>query len=325
LKYTPTGIHPLEDNEAVSSAACPFHPASTIEWDVEGVRSLARGIAIKSGMHHLSLQLQVESPNFPKFKFKEPQLLIGFVLSGWAKVSVPDHGIEKLEPGYYFILESTELRIDRTSEESVHMNLFTCSQTFAQSLLDLGLVKNNSTLERFASSKLTTQSRFQCHPMRSSTFELAQQLTHTDLNELKHRLTLEANALLWIADVLKDDQTQSAQTTTLNADDRDAIEKIIKHMHETPGYEYSLTELCNIGGINEHKLKAAFKAIHGQTAFTYLRNVRMKHASQLLKQDRYSVIQVANEVGYSNASHFARAFKEHHGLLPKAFQCLHRR
>jgi AraC-like DNA-binding protein len=50
----------------------------------------------------------------------------------------------------------------------------------------------------------------------------------------------------------------------------------------------------------------------------------MNHAAELLKNDRLSVIQVANEVGYSNASHFARAFKDRHGLLPKAYQCLQR-
>ena len=71
-------------------------------------------------------------------------------------------------------------------------------------------------------------------------------------------------------------------------------------------------------------LVSAFKEIVGSTAFTFLREVRMDYAAQLLKDDRHSVIQVANEVGYSNASHFARAFKNRHGLLPKAYQCLHR-
>jgi AraC-like DNA-binding protein len=50
----------------------------------------------------------------------------------------------------------------------------------------------------------------------------------------------------------------------------------------------------------------------------------MDYAAGLLRDDRLSVIQVANEVGYSNASHFARAFKDRHQLLPKAYQCLHR-
>ena len=85
-----------------------------------------------------------------------------------------------------------------------------------------------------------------------------------------------------------------------------------------------MAELCQLSGLNEHKLKSAFKRIHGKTTFGYLRELRMDYAASLLKQDRLSVIQVANEVGYSNASHFARAFKERHGLLPKAYQCLYR-
>ncbi|MFT5825658.1 MAG: hypothetical protein ACI8ZW_001156 [Yoonia sp.] len=188
-------------------------------------------------MHHFSTKLQVEDLSSQRFIFDEPQLLIGFVLSGWAKISVPDHGVEKLEPGYYFIYESDQLCIDRTCSESAHLNLFTCSQAFAQSLLELELVKENHALEQFVHGKQQSQSKFQCHPMTSVAFELGQKLTYS---ELKHRLTLEANALLWVAEVLKDGNSQSAKNTTLNADDRDAIETITEHMKGTPGYEYSL-------------------------------------------------------------------------------------
>ena len=75
--------------------------------------------------------------------------------------------------------------------------------------------------------------------------------------------------------------------------------------------------------MNEHQIKSAFEHIRGQTPFISLREVRIDYAAKLLKADRLSVIQVANQVDYPNANHFTRAFKDRHSLLPTAYQCPH--
>jgi len=161
--------------------------------------------------------------------------------------------------------------------------------------------------------------------MNQTASALAQRVSTTQAAGLKGRLHMESSALAWIAEVLSQSEQASRPTSnTLNADDRDAILRIGDQMQQNPGYEYSLQELCQLSGLNEHKLKSAFKLVYGKTTFSYLRESRMELAARLLRDDRLSVIQVANEVGYTNASHFARAFKERHQLLPKAYQCLHR-
>lgn len=50
----------------------------------------------------------------------------------------------------------------------------------------------------------------------------------------------------------------------------------------------------------------------------------MQRAERLLKEGDSSVLEIANAVGYSNPSHFARNFKEQIGLLPKRYQLLQR-
>ncbi|MEM8549866.1 MAG: helix-turn-helix transcriptional regulator, partial [Verrucomicrobiota bacterium] len=58
--------------------------------------------------------------------------------------------------------------------------------------------------------------------------------------------------------------------------------------------------------------------LYGNTVFGYLRAKRMERAYELLRDGANSVIEVACAVGYSNASHFARAFREHHGQNPRS-------
>ena len=161
--------------------------------------------------------------------------------------------------------------------------------------------------------------------MKSTALACSQLIAKSSSDSIKDRLQLEANALTWIAEILSQSKdANQAFIAGINANDRDAIKSITDAMEQDPSKEFTMDDLCRIGGINEHKLKSAFKYIHGKTTFSYLREVRMDYAAELLREDRLSVIQVANEVSYSNASHFAKAFKERHKLLPKAYQCLYR-
>ena len=284
----------------------------------------AERVPIKPGMEYIRLTLKIASPNYPQFDFENCPLLIGFVSSGWAKVTRANQDIIKLEPGQCFLYETNQLQIERTSQKDVCIELLRCNQQFIQSLIDFGIMPEGKSLERLIPGDATCD-RFTSSKMQPEALQYSNQLTFSGEQNLQKRLSIEANSLAWIAEVLKQQvQTSSAHKTVISATDRDSIQKITEMIENNPSYEYSLFELCSFGGINEHKLKTCFKAIHGKTVFSYLRMLRMQQAAELLKEDRSSVIDIANEVGYSNASHFARAFKEQYGLLPKAYQCLYR-
>ncbi|MBK5646182.1 MAG: helix-turn-helix transcriptional regulator, partial [Acinetobacter sp.] len=52
----------------------------------------------------------------------------------------------------------------------------------------------------------------------------------------------------------------------------------------------------------------------------YLKNWRMKLASQLLKETDKNIAQVAECVGYSSQAAFSRAFVQRFGCAPKNFR-----
>ncbi len=69
-------------------------------------------------------------------------------------------------------------------------------------------------------------------------------------------------------------------------------------------------------GLNEYKLRNAFKELFNNTIFGYVQKQRMIIAKKLIEKDELSVSEAGYQVGYSNLSHFARAFKKEFGISP---------
>ncbi|MGZ0656388.1 helix-turn-helix domain-containing protein [Coraliomargarita sp. W4R72] len=324
MQSAQTGLS-LRAEEDSSTPACPFLPPKRWDWEGQGLLGHAEWFQLRPGLGYIYVECRLDGPNQCHIDLGHEYMVMGYVTQGWAKWTTSAGVVEKVEAGQWFTMPCRDFSIDRTDPDGVALGLCICSAAMASQLSELSPQgKVSEQLQSFAASG--TRIDFAGGQMDAATFGLARLVAARESSGLKRRLQIEANTLAWIAELLG--QVESVDDSTgpaLNADDRDAVKQLCEHMRHDPCYEYSLTELCQLSGLNEHKLKSSFKLIYGKTTFGYLRELRMDFAAGLLKADRLSVIQVANEVGYSNASHFARAFKEQHGLLPKAYQCLHRR
>jgi AraC-like DNA-binding protein len=80
----------------------------------------------------------------------------------------------------------------------------------------------------------------------------------------------------------------------------------------------SIGELARRVGMNQTKLKAAFREVTGMTIYEYILRCRMERAAILLQTQEYSVAEVAYQVGYTYPANFTHAFKKFHGALPRA-------
>ena len=100
---------------------------------------------------------------------------------------------------------------------------------------------------------------------------------------------------------------------------RDAavMERVAQDLKENLGQPHSIASLARRHFINECSLKQEFKRHYGTTLFAYLRQKRMERALALLRRDHCSVLEAATAVGYSNPSHFARAFRAVHAINPR--------
>ena len=81
----------------------------------------------------------------------------------------------------------------------------------------------------------------------------------------------------------------------------------------------SIPELARKVGINEQKLKSGFRRVYGDTVYRTLRATRMEKARNYFDQAEDNILQVANQVGYANPSHFAAAFRDCFGMTPSVY------
>ena len=63
-----------------------------------------------------------------------------------------------------------------------------------------------------------------------------------------------------------------------------------------------------------------FSHIYGDTPYAYLKKYKMNLAAQWLSEDKMKIGDIALELGYSNASKFAKAFQSVYGMLPKDYR-----
>ena len=78
----------------------------------------------------------------------------------------------------------------------------------------------------------------------------------------------------------------------------------------------SIQQLAKMVSISESKLKKDFKTMYGYPIYEYYQKARMQAAQDKLLTRKYSVKEVAMELGYANLSNFTIAFKKEFGVLP---------
>jgi AraC-like DNA-binding protein len=78
----------------------------------------------------------------------------------------------------------------------------------------------------------------------------------------------------------------------------------------------SIEELSKTAMMSSTKLKTKFKSLYGMKLYEFYNRNRMEKAKDLLETGKYSVKEAGLEIGFSNLSNFAKAFKKEFGVLP---------
>lgn len=159
-----------------------------------------------------------------------------------------------------------------------------------------------------------------CPRMRSAVGSCAEDLDEStgSTGELGARLQQTATLFDLFGRVLKRPELQGlpACGQLPCRKDRVALEGVAAELDANPGKPHTLADLARHHFLNEFKLKKGFREYFGTTVFGYLRQRRMEYAYKRLTETHDTIIEIANTAGYSNASHFARAFQEVHGCRP---------
>ena len=82
--------------------------------------------------------------------------------------------------------------------------------------------------------------------------------------------------------------------------------------------EFSIDQLAEQMAMSRSSFYRKIKALTDQTPIEYLKTQRLKRAAQLLRQGS-RINEVAEQVGFTSSSYFAKCFKAHFGVLPKDY------
>lgn len=81
-----------------------------------------------------------------------------------------------------------------------------------------------------------------------------------------------------------------------------------------------LAEVAQLFGMSLRTFNRRFKQATGISPLSYLQQIRMDSARDLLAASNLSVAEVADKVGYIDTSHFTRLFKQTYKLTPKDYR-----
>lgn len=148
------------------------------------------------------------------------------------------------------------------------------------------------------------------------------QIMNCSLQGIARLLYLESKAVEMFSLFIQNElvlQEHDNYRIHLSQEDRSKLEQAKRIIVDNMLHPLSISELSRELDLNTYKLKVGFKEMWGATVFGYLRDMRMEKARFLLTGARKSVIEVAQEVGYANPSHFSAAFRRKYGINPHEY------
>lgn len=82
----------------------------------------------------------------------------------------------------------------------------------------------------------------------------------------------------------------------------------------------TLEELTEEFGVSGTTLKKHFREDHGMSLYAWFKAQRMQAAAEALLTSRDSILKIAGDYGYENASKFSAAFRDVFGVSPREYR-----
>jgi len=149
------------------------------------------------------------------------------------------------------------------------------------------------------------------------------------LQQLRNEVTRPAASRLFVRSIAQAIAIHLARNYTALTDsargDTSALpgfklRRVTDWMAEHLAEEFSLVRLAEQAAMSEFHFNRLFKRATGAPPLQYQIRLRMDTARRLLRETKKSVITIANDVGYSNPSHFAQLFRKETGLSPTNYR-----
>jgi len=96
-----------------------------------------------------------------------------------------------------------------------------------------------------------------------------------------------------------------------------AVQRATTYIHNNLQELKNIKGIAEESGVNANKLQEGFKKFKGKSINSYIHDLRLKKAMQLLLKGEDTVISITEKVGLRSRSYLAKSFKERYGISPK--------
>ncbi len=108
----------------------------------------------------------------------------------------------------------------------------------------------------------------------------------------------------------------SAVDKSLSQYDLQNLYKISQKLTAVNTHDCNLQQIANEVGMSTTKFKISFKKVFGKSPYSYFLYHKMAYAKKLIIENKKTILEVSEELGYSNSSNFSKIFKKITSQLP---------
>ncbi len=130
-------------------------------------------------------------------------------------------------------------------------------------------------------------------------------------------LAIKGNLYLLLFDLVT---LYEKKVDTSNKKNTDKLKPVIKYVELHYSEPMTVAEMADVAGFSESHFMRFFKETFGVSFITYLNDYRLSMAARLLLATEDNILEVSQQVGFENLSHFNRQFKKKYLKTPKEYR-----
>lgn len=113
--------------------------------------------------------------------------------------------------------------------------------------------------------------------------------------------------------------SHKALITENNPGRNDLLAEILAYMNKRITEPITIEEICHEFYISRSSLQALFKTHLNTSPKNYLLNIKLQKSKELIRQDQYTISEIAYMLGFSSIHYFSRLFKKYFNTTPSAY------
>lgn len=226
---------------------------------------------------------------------------------------------------YSGILSNNQLIIHKANE----IHSLKCNENIFPHVIIIGFECNSEVLNIFSQNPVTllpTHRKMLADVMKEGMNVFAPPYDIPNTLEMKKRKVypyaaeqmLKLNLESFLISIVRDYE-QLKSSTAGELSHNQMLSDICKYVAEHYTEKILLDNICFLFGTNKTTLCQTFKEEYGITLLSYIDQLKIKEAKKLLQEQKLSITDIAEKLGFNSIHYFSRHFKKHTSMSPSEY------